>query len=106
MMSRRATYEPLAASKLIPCSFSLGPWSYATTALIFAFGMYAYDYWRRAAMEQVMWAEEHRQHHCKLKLVLIIFPIDTVKALNHVRVGEEQEITNLVDYLSSTTVRP
>ena len=31
--------------------------------------------------------------------------IVTLKALNRVRVGEEEEITNLIDYLTNTTVR-
>ncbi len=31
--------------------------------------------------------------------------IDTLKALNKVRVGEEEEISNLMDYLNNTTIR-
>lgn len=31
--------------------------------------------------------------------------VETVKAMNRVRVGEEYEITNMVEYLNNTTVR-
>jgi hypothetical protein len=31
--------------------------------------------------------------------------IETLRAINRVRIGEEEEITNLVDYLTNSTVR-
>lgn len=31
--------------------------------------------------------------------------IDTMRALNRMRVGEEEEVANLVDFLSETTTR-
>lgn len=83
MGARMGSYEPLHAR----------PFSYITTGLVLGFGMYYYDYWRRKAIEEVMVAEERFRYH------------RTLKALNQVRAGEEDEITNLIEYLSNSTVR-
>lgn len=37
--------------------------------------------------------------------ILIIRSLDQLKAINRVRIGEEQEITNLLDYLTNASVR-
>ena len=81
--TRAATYEPLSAR----------PFSYITVGLVLGSGMWYYDYWRRRAMDEVMYAEQRRNYHY------------TVKAMNRVRHGEEEEIVNLVEYLATTTVR-
>ena len=36
---------------------------------------------------------------------LIIFIVEQLKAINRVRIGEENEVTNLIDYLTNSTVR-
>ena len=36
---------------------------------------------------------------------LIIFIAEQLKAINRVRIGEENEVTNLIDYLTNSTVR-
>jgi hypothetical protein len=83
IISRIGTHEPLSAR----------PFSYISTGLVLGFSIWYYDYWRRRAMEEVMIGEESRKRQY------------TLKALNHVRVGEEEEITNLMEYLTSSTVR-
>ena len=52
-----------------------------------------YDYWRRRAVEEVLYAEERQRYHMQMK------------AMNRVRIGEEHEITNLIDYLTNASVR-
>ena len=83
MASRMASFEPLHAR----------PFSYLQTGLIVGFIIFYYDYWRRRAVETVLKGEENYRYH------------QTLKAINQVREGEEHEITNLVEYLSNSTVR-
>ena len=83
MVTRMGSHEPLAAR----------PFSYLTTGLVLAVGVWYYDYWRRRAMEDIMIAEQQRRYHM------------TLKALHMVRAGEEEEITNLVEYLKNSTSR-
>ena len=81
--TRAATYEPLAAR----------PWSYLATGAVLGVSIWYYDYWRRRAVEEVMYAEERHRYNMQLK------------AMNRVRVGEEHEVTNLIDYLTNASVR-
>ena len=84
LVLRGGTMEPLSAR----------PFSYLRLGL--AFGVIAswYDYSRRVAMEDVMRAEQRQQYHRR------------VKAMNaNVRFGEEDEITNLTEYLAGKTTR-
>ena len=77
------TKEPLAAR----------PWSYLTVGLVFG-GAYSYwDWWRRTATEEIMYGEDSLRYH------------NTIKGINNVRVGEEDETQNLVEYLTGTTTR-
>ena len=53
--TRAASYEPLAAR----------PWSYLATGAVLGVSIWYYDYWRRRAIEEVLYAEERRRYHCK-----------------------------------------
>ena len=67
--TRMATKEPLSAR----------PWSYLTLGLVCG-GVYSYwDWWRRTATEEIMYGEDVMRNH------------NTIKAINNVRVGEEDE---------------
>lgn len=82
MCIRTGTQEPLCAR----------PFSYLRLGLFFGVTIHWWDYARRVAMEDVMRAE-HRAKYFK-----------TVKAMNtSIRIGEEDEITNLTEYLAGTT---
>ena len=71
----------------------IGPFSYLATGFVFGVGVWYYDYWRRKAVQEIMYEEERKNYHF------------TLRALNKVRIGEEEEIGNLVDYLANTTVK-
>ncbi len=63
--TRSATYEPLSASinnKMNNWS-NLGPFSYLSTGLVLGVGIWYYDYWRRRAIEEVLYADERRRYH-------------------------------------------
>ena len=81
---RKQIWEPLSAR----------PFSYLTYG--FGFGLFFkyFDYHRRLAVEQVLISEDQARYY------------NLVKAVNSSRVGEEDEMGNLVDYLSNQTVRP
>ena len=81
---RRACLENLSAR----------PFGYGAAGLTFGCFFKYYDYHRRMVVEQVLIAEDQNRY---FKLV---------SAVNHTRIGEEDEIGNLVDYLSTQTVRP
>ena len=83
MCSRVGSQEPLHAR----------PFTYITTAMVMGVGIFYYDYWRRRAIEEIMYGEERHKYHM------------TLKALNQVRPGEEEEITNFMEYMANTTVR-
>ena len=51
--TRAATYEPLSAR----------PWSYLATGAVLGFSVWYYDYWRRRAIEEVLYADERRRYH-------------------------------------------
>ncbi len=53
MITRAATYEPMAAR----------PFSYLATGAVVGFSMWYYDYWRRRAIEEVLYADERRRYH-------------------------------------------
>ena len=38
-------------------------------------------------------------------IILFNYFTEQLKAINRVRIGEENEVTNLIDYLTNTTVR-
>ena len=94
MVSRAATYEPLSAR----------PWSYLSTGLVLGVGIWYYDYWRRRAIEEVLYADERRRYHRMNKLYSLTI-VEQLKAINRVRIGEEHEVTNLIDYLTNSSVR-
>ena len=68
-MTRVGTREPLSAR----------PFSYVTLGLFFGLGSSYYDYWKRNAQEEVLYAEDEVAYH------------NTVKAMNNCRVGDEDE---------------
>ena len=82
-MARVCTKEPLAAR----------PFSYVTLGLFFGVSHCYYDWWRRRATETVLYAEDEANYHAM------------VRAMNNVRVGEEDETAGLVEYLKGTTSR-
>lgn len=57
------------------------------------FIIWYYDYWRRRAVEEILYSDERRRYHHQLK------------AINRVRIGEEHEVTNLIDYLTNSSVK-
>lgn len=65
VVSRVASYEPLSASKDL--NFKLtsgaGPFSYLSTGAVVGFSIWYYDYWRRRAVEEVLYADERRRYH-------------------------------------------
>ena len=83
MCTRVATKEPMAAR----------PFSYFTLALAFGTGCSYFDWWRRCAIDEIMYTEKERNYH------------NMVKGLNNVRVGEEDETANLIEYITGTTSR-
>ena len=84
MAARAGTMEPLCAR----------PFSYLRVGLFFGIGISYWDYWRRTALEYVLYAEENQRYH------------NTVKGLNaSVRYGEEDEIANLTEYLAGYTLK-
>ena len=84
LVMRGGTMEPLSAR----------PFSYLRVALVCGTIACWYDYSRRVAMEDVMRAEQRQQYYRR------------VKAMNaNVRFGEEDEITNLTEYLAGKTTR-
>ena len=83
LTTRTATKEPLAVR----------PFSYLTLALTMGVAHSYFDWWRRTATEEILYKESEINYH------------NTVKAMNNVRVGEETETTNLVEYLKGTTTR-
>ena len=95
MVTRVATYEPLAAR----------PFSYLATGAVVGVSMWYYDYWRRRAIEEVLYADERRRYHRKNILNCYLIIIEQLRAINRVRIGEENEVLNLVEYLTNTTVR-
>ncbi len=60
--TRAATYEPLAAR----------PWSYLATGVFFGVTIWYYDYWRRRAIEEILYADERRRYQCRDSTMLII----------------------------------
>ena len=68
-MTRVGTREPLSAR----------PFSYLTVGLVLGLGSSYYDYWKRNAQEEVLYAEDEVAYH------------NMVKAMNNCRVGEEDE---------------
>ncbi len=63
MITRAATYEPLAAR----------PWSYLATGAVIGVTVWYYDYWRRRAIEEVLYADERRRYHRKNVSLMIKF---------------------------------
>ena len=80
---RVATKEPLSAR----------PFSYLTLGLGWGAFSSFYDYWKRISMEEMLYAQSESNYH------------NMVAAMNNVRVGEEEETQNLVEYLTGTTTR-
>jgi hypothetical protein len=84
LAARAGTMEPLCAR----------PFSYLRLGLVFGVSISYWDYWRRTAMQQVMYGEERQKYH------------KTVKAINNsVRYGEEDDIQNLTEYLAGYSLR-
>ena len=84
MAVRKAIWEPLRAR----------PLNYLTVGIGFGLAFKYLDYHRRLSVEQVLIAEDQARY------------FNIVRAVNNSRVGEEDEMGNLVDYLSNQTVRP
>ena len=53
MFTRSSTMEPLCAR----------PFSYLRTGLFFGVAISYWDYWRRSALEEVLYAEDRRRYH-------------------------------------------
>ena len=81
--TRAGTKEPMSAR----------PFSYLTLGIIGGSFLSWYDYWRRISMEELLYSQQKIDYHMM------------VTAMNNVRVGEEEETQNLVDYLKGTTTR-
>ena len=82
--TRRFVSEPLAAR----------PLQYVKAGLAVGSVIWYWDYWRRVALESVLERED------KLKY------FQTMQAMNaNLRVGDEEEISNLTEYLASSTTR-
>ena len=70
------------------------PFSYLRLGLFFGVSFHYWDYCRRVALEDVMRSEQRAKY------------FKTVKGMNtSVRFGEEDEISNLTDYLAGSTLR-
>ena len=70
------------------------PFSYLKTALMWGFVMHQWDYFRRNMLENVLEKEEKMRYY------------KTMQAINHnLRVSDEDEITNLTEYLAGSTTR-
>jgi hypothetical protein len=70
------------------------PFSYLRVALVMGCVVSYYDYWRRTALEQVLYSEERYRYFAQ------------VKAINaSVRYGEEDDIQNLTEYCAGYTSR-
>jgi len=81
---RQYTMEPLAAR----------PFAYIKMAVTAGAMMWYWDYWRRCALEQVMEREDRVRYY------------QTMQAMNfHMRVGDEDDISNLTEYLAGATTR-
>ena len=75
-------------------SLSARPLSYLKIGLIFGTTMWYWDYWRRTALEHVLEREDKLRY------------FKTMQAINHnLRVGDEDEISNLTEYLAGASTR-
>ena len=83
LAGRPLNHEPLAAR----------PFSYVRTALFFGMAFSFYDYWRRNALEDCLYSEEKQRYFMM------------VKGMNNLRYGEENDLTNLTEYLGRATTR-
>ncbi|CDW80277.1 integral membrane protein [Stylonychia lemnae] len=79
---RISTHETLSAR----------PFSYLTCAFFGGLGIWYYDYFRRRALEEVLYSEERRRYSYQLK------------GMEKIRIGQEHEIVNMVDYLNNSTL--
>eukprot|EP00352_Strombidinopsis_acuminata_P004083 CAMPEP_0176379546 /NCGR_PEP_ID=MMETSP0126-20121128/30436_1 /TAXON_ID=141414 ORGANISM="Strombidinopsis acuminatum, Strain SPMC142" /NCGR_SAMPLE_ID=MMETSP0126 /ASSEMBLY_ACC=CAM_ASM_000229 /LENGTH=85 /DNA_ID=CAMNT_0017742371 /DNA_START=90 /DNA_END=347 /DNA_ORIENTATION=+ len=84
MAIRALTHEPLSAR----------PFSYLRLGLFFGATISYYDYWRRNALEDVLHIEAKHRYYTQMKAVN-----------SAVRFGEEDDITNLTEYLAGATTR-
>eukprot|EP00355_Strombidium_rassoulzadegani_P005962 CAMPEP_0168615810 /NCGR_PEP_ID=MMETSP0449_2-20121227/4697_1 /TAXON_ID=1082188 /ORGANISM="Strombidium rassoulzadegani, Strain ras09" /LENGTH=92 /DNA_ID=CAMNT_0008656563 /DNA_START=75 /DNA_END=353 /DNA_ORIENTATION=+ len=75
-------------------AFSARPISYATKAIYMGMFFSWFDWWKRRTVQEILYAEDENQ----------IFGKNL--AMDNLRVGDEEESQNLVDFLASTTVRP
>ena len=76
--------EPLAAR----------PLQYLKMGVIFGASLWYWDYWRRIMMENVMEGEDKYRYWQQMQGINFTL-----------RVGDEDEISNLTEYLASTTTR-
>uniref|UniRef100_A0A7S3IKU0 Uncharacterized protein n=1 Tax=Strombidium inclinatum TaxID=197538 RepID=A0A7S3IKU0_9SPIT len=83
LITRVATKEPLYVR----------PFSYLTVGLTMGFVMSYFDWWKRRATEEILYKQDENKYH------------NMVRAMNNVRVGEEEEITHMVEYLKGTSTR-
>ena len=84
MFTRFATMEPLAAR----------PFSYLRLGLFFGVTISYYDWWKRCALQEVLIESERTDYWVKLR------------AVNYnARLGEEDEMGNLTEYLAGNTTR-
>ena len=75
-------------------SLSARPLAYIKTGLCFGAVIFYWDYFRRNALERVMEREDQLRYY------------QTMQSINHnMRVGDEDEISNLTEYLAGSTTR-
>jgi hypothetical protein len=87
----------------VSSSFSfLGPFGYLKCAATLGVSLWYYDYWRRRAMEHTMVYEDINR---KLGMTHYLQILVYSRALNSVRVGEEESTTNLMEYVTKSTTR-
>jgi len=73
-----STFEPLSASKyfnyrlLFKFILILGPFSYLSCAMIGGVSIWYFDYWRRRALEEVLYSEERRRYHSKYYKIFLL----------------------------------
>ena len=73
---------------------SARPLTYLKAMLGFGLFTWHWDYFRRNALENVLEGEQRMKYYT------------TMEAINHnLRVGDEDEITNLTEYLAGSTTR-
>ena len=82
--ARQYSHEPLSAR----------PLTYVKNALAFGAVVFYWDYWRRTALEHVLQREDQMRYFQTMHA-----------ANNNLRVGDEDDLSNLTEYLAGSTTR-